>query len=80
MAPLKRIVVGITGATGAVYGIRLLASGSVRTAGIVIGPCSIKPASAVGYCRSDTLIGRAADVTVTEGRPLREEGETGTRP
>ena len=117
----KRIVVGITGATGSIYGIRLLellrgipeveihlvistpgkrtiveetdyavrdvealahrvyenkdigatlASGSFRTAGMVIAPCSIKTASAVAYCRSDTLIARAADVTLKEGRPL----------
>ena len=117
----KRIVVGITGATGSIYGIRLLellrgipeveihlvisapgkrtiveetdyavravealahrvyenkdigptlASGSFRTAGMIIAPCSIKTASAVAYCRSDTLIARAADVTLKEGRPL----------
>lgn len=117
----KRIVVGITGATGVIYGIRLLellrgipdvelhlvisapgkrtiveetdyavrdvetlahqvydnkdigatpASGSFRTAGMIIAPCSIKTASAVAYCRSDTLIARAADVSVQEGRPL----------
>lgn len=117
----KRIVVGITGATGSIYGVRLLellrgipeveihlvistpgkrtiveetdyavrdvealahrayenkdigaalASGSFRTAGMIIAPCSIKTASAVAYCRSDTLIARAADVTLKEGRPL----------
>lgn len=121
MTPPKRIVVGISGATGVIYGIRLLevlrgipgveihlvisapgkrtiveetdyavrdvealayrvydnkdigvtlASGSFRTAGMVIAPCSIKTASAVAYCRSDTLIARAADVTLKEGRPL----------
>jgi 4-hydroxy-3-polyprenylbenzoate decarboxylase len=118
---VKRIVVAITGATGAIYGIRLLeqlreqpeveshliisgpgkrtileetdyavhevgalahhryddkdigaalASGTFRTAGMVIAPCSIKTASAVAYCRSDTLVSRAADVTLKEGRPL----------
>ena len=117
----KRIVVGITGATGSIYGVRLLellrgipeveihlvistpgkrtiveetdyavhdvealahrvyenkdigaalASGSFRTAGMIVAPCSIKTASAVAYCRSDTLIARAADVTLKEGRPL----------
>jgi 4-hydroxy-3-polyprenylbenzoate decarboxylase len=121
VTPPKRIVVGISGATGVIYGIRLLevlrgipgveihlvisvpgkrtiveetdyavrdvevlahrvydnkdigatiASGSFRTAGMVIAPCSIKTASAVAYCRSDTLIARAADVTLKEGRPL----------
>jgi 4-hydroxy-3-polyprenylbenzoate decarboxylase len=118
---VKRFVVAITGATGVIYGIRLLerlrglpgiethlvvsapgkrtileetdyalrdvealahhvhdnrdigaslASGTFRTAGMVIAPCSIKTASAVAYCRSDNLIARAADVTLKEGRPL----------
>ncbi len=118
---MKRLVVAITGATGVIYGIRLLerlrglpgvethlvvsapgkrtileetdyalrdvealahhvhdnrdigaalASGTFRTAGMVIAPCSIKTASAVAYCRSDSLIARAADVTLKEGRPL----------
>ncbi len=118
---MKRLILAITGATGAIYGIRLLeltrgirdlethliisapgkrtileetdypvrdvealahhvydnkdigaslASGTFRTAGMVIAPCSIKTASAVAYCRSDNLIGRAADVTLKEGRPL----------
>jgi 4-hydroxy-3-polyprenylbenzoate decarboxylase len=118
---LTRLVVGITGATGAIYGIRLLemlrgsadvethlvisapgkrtiaeetthsvtdvealathrydnkdigaaiASGSFRTGGMIIAPCSIKTAAAVAACHSDTLIARAADVTLKEGRPL----------
>jgi 4-hydroxy-3-polyprenylbenzoate decarboxylase len=118
---VKRLVVAITGATGVIYGIRLLerlrglpgvethlvvsapgkrtileetdytlrdvealahhvhdnrdigaslASGTFRTAGMVVAPCSIKTASAVAYCRSDSLIARAADVTLKEGRPL----------
>jgi 4-hydroxy-3-polyprenylbenzoate decarboxylase len=117
----RRIVVGITGASGVIYGIRLLeilrgipgveshliisgpgkrtiaeetdyairdvealahrhyddkdigaslASGSFQTEGMVIAPCSVKTASAVAYCRADTLISRAADVTLKEGRPL----------
>lgn len=121
MADAKRIVVGITGASGVIYGIRFLellrgfpevethlvisgpgkrtiveeteysvgevealahrhyddrdigaalASGSFRTDGMVIAPCSIKTASAVAYCRADTLLSRAADVTLKEGRPL----------
>ena len=121
MADAKRIVVGITGASGAIYGIRFLellrgfpgvethlvisgpgkrtiveeteysmgevealahrhyddrdigaalASGSFRTAGMVVVPCSIKTASAVAHCHSDTLLSRAADVTLKEGRPL----------
>ena len=118
---MNRVVVGITGATGTIYGIRLLeilkryaeiethlvisrpgkrtmaeetdytvadvealaahhyditdigatiASGSFRTAGMIIAPCSIKTASAVAACHSDNLIARAADVTLKEGRPL----------
>ena len=118
---MNRVVVGITGATGTIYGIRLLeilvrypdvethlvisrpgkrtmveetdyavadvealaahhydnndigatiASGSFRTAGMIIAPCSIKTASAVAVCHSDNLIARAADVTLKEGRPL----------
>ena len=116
-----RLVVAITGATGAIYGIRLLellkgypevethlvisrpgkrtiveetdwsvadveamatqrydsgdlgaaiASGSFRTAGMVIAPCSVKTAAAVAACHSDDLVARAADVTLKEGRPL----------
>ena len=118
---MTRLVVGITGATGAIYGIRLLdilrgqsgvethlvlssaakrtiveetawsipdvealathrydvrdigasiASGSFRTAGMVVAPCSIKTAGAIASCHTDTLIARAADVTLKEGRPL----------
>jgi flavin prenyltransferase len=118
---VKRIVVGISGASGAIYGLRFLellrgvpdleshlivsdagkrtiveetdyavkdvealatqrysnkdigaslASGSFRTDGMVIVPCSIKTAAAVASCLADTLIARAADVTLKEGRAL----------
>ena len=118
---MSRLAVGITGASGSIYGIRLLevlrtttdvelhlvisaagkrtlveetdytvaevealahhhydvkdigatlASGSFRTAGMVIAPCSIKTAGAIAACYSDGLIARAADVTLKEGRPL----------
>jgi 4-hydroxy-3-polyprenylbenzoate decarboxylase len=118
---MKRVVVGITGASGSIYGIRLLeelrkdaslelhlvvsaagkrtlveetgralrdvealahlvyddrdigaslASGSFRTAGMVIAPCSIKTLAALASCHADTLIARAGDVTLKEGRPL----------
>jgi 4-hydroxy-3-polyprenylbenzoate decarboxylase len=118
---VKRIAVGLSGASGAIYGIRFLellrglpdveshlivseaarrtiveetdyaprdvealatqrysnkdigaslASGSFRTDGMVIVPCSIKTAAAVAHCLADTLIARAADVTLKEGRPL----------
>ena len=37
---------------------------------MVIAPCSIKTAGAVAACYADTLMARAADVTLKEGRPL----------
>jgi 4-hydroxy-3-polyprenylbenzoate decarboxylase len=118
---MRRMVVGITGASGVIYGIRLLealrnsgdfethlvlseaaritlpletdrsadevesiahrvhdpkdlasplASGSFRTAGMVIVPCSIKTLSAVAHSFNDNLLVRAADVTLKEGRRL----------
>jgi len=118
---VKRIVVGISGASGAVYGIRFLellrglpdvethlvvsdpakrtiveetdwavkdvlalatrrydnkdigaaiASGSFKTDGMVIVPCSVKAAASVAHCHADNLLTRAADVTLKEGRPL----------
>lgn len=118
---MTRLVVGITGASGSIYGIRLLevlrsttdvelhlvisaagkrtlieetdysvadveglahhrydvkdvgaalASGSFRTGGMVVAPCSIKTAAAIAACYADTLLARAADVTLKEGRPL----------
>ena len=118
---MKRIVVGLSGASGAVYGIRFLeilralpgvethlvvsdaakrtiveetdwavkdvealatrrydnkdigatiASGSFKTDGMVIVPCSVKAAASVAYCLADNLLARAADVTLKEGRPL----------
>jgi 4-hydroxy-3-polyprenylbenzoate decarboxylase len=118
---MTRIVVGMSGSTGAIYGVRLLeqlralpeveihlvisgpgkrtlvletdrsvrdvealahqayddrdigaalASGSFRTEGMVIAPCSMKTVSALAYSMADTLIARAGDVTLKEGRPL----------
>ena len=113
-------MIGITGSTGAIYGVRLLerlrdhdielhlvmsapakrtlveetdrtvkavealahvvhdnrdigasiASGSFRTEGMVIAPCSIKTVAALATGFTDTLIARAGDVTMKEGRPL----------
>ena len=118
---MAKVVIGITGATGAIYGVRLLerlrdlggferhlimsgpakrtlaeetdytvkavealadvvhdnkdigasiASGSFRTEFTVVVPCSIKTASAIATGHTDTLIARAADVALKEGRPL----------
>ena len=116
----ERLIVGITGASGAVYGVRLLevlrpaaiethlvmsetakrvalletgrsaaqvgaladavhsnddleasiASGSFRTTGMVVVPCSIKSLSAIAHCYNETLLVRAADVTLKERRRL----------
>ena len=116
-----RLVVGISGSSGVVYGIRLLqvlrdvpqaethliittpgkrtileetdytlqevealathvydnrdigaavASGSFRTDGMVIVPCSIRTASALAGSTGEGLLCRAGDVTLKEGRPL----------
>ena len=47
-----------------------LASGSFKTMGMAIAPCSIKTVSALANCFADTLISRAGDVSLKEGRPL----------
>lgn len=116
-----RLVVGMTGATGAVFGVRLLealraidgvethlvmsrwarttlrletpyspaevaaladhhwgpgeqaapiSSGSFRTDGMIIAPCSMKTVAAVRTGYTEGLIGRAADVTLKERRRL----------
>jgi 4-hydroxy-3-polyprenylbenzoate decarboxylase len=116
----KRLVVGISGASGAIYGIRLLevlkaaevethlvisragartiveetgrslsdvrllsavnyqasdigaaiASGSFKTMGMVVAPCSIKTAAEIAYGTTSTLLSRAADVALKERRRL----------
>ncbi len=118
---MKRLIVGISGASGAIYGVRLLqvlrnvpgvethlvmsqaarqtlsletdlslrdvqaladvvhdardiaasiSSGSFKTAGMVILPCSIKTLSGIVNSHTDTLVTRAADVVLKERRPL----------
>lgn len=114
------LIVGISGASGAVYGVRLLevlkahsipahaivsktagltlkeevglsvdqaqalartsypnadlsaaiSSGSYRTRGMIIVPCSIRTLSDIAYGTTDTLLSRAADVTLKERRRL----------
>ena len=116
----KRMVVGITGATGIIYGIRLLevlraldvethlvvskagemtrahetdmssadlrarashyygigeigaalASGSFRSIGMIIAPCTVRTLSEIATGVTDNLLTRAADVTLKERRRL----------
>ncbi|PIV21112.1 MAG: 3-octaprenyl-4-hydroxybenzoate carboxy-lyase [Deltaproteobacteria bacterium CG_4_8_14_3_um_filter_45_9] len=115
-----RLIVGISGATGSIYGIRLLeilkekkiethliltstakkillqetpygiervenlashvyenedltasiSSGSFKTDGMVVIPCSIKSLSGIAHSYNENLLMRAADVTLKERRKL----------
>ncbi|MET4426766.1 MULTISPECIES: non-oxidative hydroxyarylic acid decarboxylases subunit B [unclassified Mycolicibacterium] len=47
-----------------------ISSGSFRTAGMIVVPCSMRTLSAIRYGVADNLICRAADVVLKEGRRL----------
>ncbi len=120
MTQPRRIIIGISGATGVIYGVRLLqvlkqqgiethlivtkagemtrayetdlsmqqlrdmadvwypitdvgaaiSSGSFKTMGMVIAPCSIRTMSEIAYGITSTLLTRAADVVLKERRRL----------
>lgn len=47
-----------------------IASGSFRTGGMIVAPCSIRTLSAITHSLADNLLVRAADVTLKERRQL----------
>lgn len=47
-----------------------ISSGSFRTDGMIVVPCSIKSLSAIAHSYDDTLVSRAADVVLKERRRL----------
>jgi len=47
-----------------------IASGSHRSKGMIVAPCSMKSLASIAMGMSDTLLSRAADVCLKEKRPL----------
>jgi len=47
-----------------------IASGSFRTLGMIVAPCSVRTMSEIATGVTSTLLTRAADVTLKERRPL----------
>ncbi len=59
---IRRYAIGDIGA--------VIASGSFRTVGMIVAPCSMRSLSGIATGLADTLLIRAADVHLKERRPL----------